>query len=192
MARADFSLIKSRSSWIRGLETKLITNDFPAPLGGSDMSLPGSSRQRQCPWCRAGGEGTIHQRAAGRACGARGWDLVPTGTRHPPGGVRVPHQRCPAAEPDSQRLLHLTGRAVVGGKAQPLTSGSCLTQAGAFPQARLRRGPPAQRDFESEGPHRGWPWDEPVLLRFPCGILLLGQCMARGACTVPPCAPRVT
>lgn len=31
VARADFSLIKSRSSWIRGLETKLITNDFPGP-----------------------------------------------------------------------------------------------------------------------------------------------------------------
>lgn len=26
-----FLLIKSRSSWIRGLETKLITNDFPGP-----------------------------------------------------------------------------------------------------------------------------------------------------------------
>lgn len=31
VAKADFSLIKSRSSWIRRLETKLITNDFLGP-----------------------------------------------------------------------------------------------------------------------------------------------------------------
>lgn len=31
VAKADFLLIKSRSSWIRRLETKLITNDFLGP-----------------------------------------------------------------------------------------------------------------------------------------------------------------
>lgn len=36
------------------------------------------------------------------------------------------------------------------------------------------------------------PWDQPVLLQFPRGLLPPRQRVAQGACTVPPCAPRPT
>lgn len=36
------------------------------------------------------------------------------------------------------------------------------------------------------------PWDQPVLLQFPCGLLPPWQRVVQGACTVPPCAPRPT
>lgn len=56
VAKADFLLIKSRSSWIRRLETKLITNDFLGP-GWSDRSLQAAA----VPVAPGRHRGTIHQ-----------------------------------------------------------------------------------------------------------------------------------